>query len=85
MTSFEILQNIRKLREYRNLNQEHLAEKLGITTRNYRNIENGASNLSLDRFLIIASILSIDPATLLTLHTQDNPPVRLNNGYLLSN
>ena len=75
-SSYQILQNIRRLREFRNMNQEQLADLLELSTRGYRNLETGEANLSLERFLAIAKALSVTPVTLLTLHQMDTalPP-----------
>lgn len=68
MTAYQIRENIRRLREFRNLNQEDIAEKLNLSPRAYSNIENGRAGLDIDRLLQISGILKISLPNLLTLH-----------------
>lgn len=68
MTAYQIRENIRRMREFRNLNQEDLAEKLNLSTRAYANIENGRAGLDVERLLQISEILKITFIKLLTLH-----------------
>ncbi len=68
MTAYQIRENIRRMREFRNLNQEDLAEKLNLSTRAYANIENGRAGLDVERLLQISEILRIAFIKLLTLH-----------------
>lgn len=57
--------NIKKLREVKNLTQQELAKKLGITQRAYSKIENEEVNLSVSKLLEIAKILNVNPADIL--------------------
>jgi transcriptional regulator with XRE-family HTH domain len=68
MTAYQIRENIRRLREFRNLNQEDVAERLQLSTRAYANIENGRAGMDIERLLQIADILHIPLLRLLTLH-----------------
>jgi DNA-binding XRE family transcriptional regulator len=54
MTSKEILFRIREQREKLHLTQQAIATELDLETKSYSNIENGVTELSLTRFLIIA-------------------------------
>lgn len=45
----EIVQKIRNIRKENKLTQEEVANKLGITVRAYSKIENGETQLTLDR------------------------------------
>jgi transcriptional regulator with XRE-family HTH domain len=50
---------IKKLRELKNLTQEHVAERLGLTQSGYSKIENGEVDLPYSRLQNIADILEI--------------------------
>lgn len=50
-------QNIRKLRELRNLTQRYMAERLGMTQGNYARVENDDIQLTERRLMKIASLL----------------------------
>lgn len=56
---------IRKIRELKNLTQEHLASELGISQEYYSRLESGQVKLSLDRLQQIAAAMDIDPIGLL--------------------
>jgi transcriptional regulator with XRE-family HTH domain len=64
----QILRNIARWRIFKNFTQEQVADFLRIRKRQYVNIENGISSLSLERLIYIASFLQIDIVSLLTLH-----------------
>lgn len=57
--SSEIGVKIRKIREFRNYTQTHLADKLNISQNAYSKIENGTSKLSTDRLEEVAKILDV--------------------------
>lgn len=50
---------IKKIREFKNLTQEHLALKLGISQSNYARIEKEEVNISDERLSQIAEILEV--------------------------
>lgn len=58
-------QKIRKIRELRNLTQNHMAEKLGLSQQGYGKIERDEADLSLSRLQEIASILEVTPENIL--------------------
>lgn len=58
---------IRKVREYKNLSQEYLATKIGISQNAYSKIELGYSKITLDRFFHIANLLDVDTHDLMNL------------------
>lgn len=64
----DIGQNIRKIREFRNLTQEYLATQLGISTRSYGKIESGETDLTLSRLSKIAELLEVRTEQLLALN-----------------
>ncbi len=75
MTAYQIRENIRRLREFRNLNQEDIAEGLNLSPRAYANIENGRAGLDINRLLQISGILKISLLNLLTLHLNKDDAV----------
>src|SRR5215831_8818940 len=57
---FQPGQNIKKLRELKNLTQMHMASELDMSISNYSNIENGKTDIKFSRLQRIADILQID-------------------------
>lgn len=57
--SLETGVRIRKIREYRNYTQQHMAEILGISQNAYSKIESGNTKLSTDRLEDIAKVLDV--------------------------
>jgi transcriptional regulator with XRE-family HTH domain len=57
----EIGQRIKKMRELRNMTQEHMAEKLETTQQNYSRWEKGDIELTVLRLEQIAKILDVRP------------------------
>lgn len=62
---------IRRLRELKNLTQEHLADQLGISRRAYGKIESGHTQLTLSRLDKISTILGCPTEALLTSSAED--------------
>lgn len=60
-----VLDNIKALRAVKNYNQEYVASKLGCDYSSYGKIENGKSNLSLNRLFQLADIFDVDVKELL--------------------
>ena len=50
---------IKGLRETRKYTQEYMAESLGISQRSYSSIENGQTQLTVDRLFDIAEVLQV--------------------------
>lgn len=67
--------NIRRVREYRNFTQGHVAGVLGISQNAYSKMELGLSKISLERFFQIASILNVECAGLL--HKDEDDIIQL--------
>jgi len=63
--SMEIGMRIRKIREFRNYTQTHLAEKLNISQNAYSKIENGTSKLTTDRLEEVAKVLDVPVESIL--------------------
>lgn len=57
---------IRRLRELQNLTQQYLADQLSISQRAYSKIENGQTQLSVERLNRIAGILHCPIEAILT-------------------
>lgn len=62
---------LRKIRIHQGLSQEYMGYKLGISQRHYGRLESGERTMSMNRFLAICGILSVNPAYLIQ-HT--TPP-----------
>ena len=65
-TTFEIGENIKRLREFRGYSQQYMADQLDISQKTYSSIESDAGKVNKAQIKHIASILDIDPAHLLT-------------------
>jgi transcriptional regulator with XRE-family HTH domain len=66
LTSKGLHQRIRAIRATRNMSQEAIATKIGISQNAYSRIELGLAKLSIERMLKIADILEVSPIDLLT-------------------
>jgi transcriptional regulator with XRE-family HTH domain len=58
-------ENIKRLRETKNMTQESLAQKLGVTSSNISQIESGERGLSIDKAVLIADALGVSLMDLL--------------------
>lgn len=58
----QVLFNIKQLRIVSGLAQAEVAEKLKISLKQYNNLENGKSAMSLPQLLKIAEVLRVDPS-----------------------
>ena len=63
---FEIGQKVRKYRKAKNLSQEELAEKTGISITHMSHIETGNTKLSLPVFIALANALEVQADDLLS-------------------
>ncbi|UOP04895.1 helix-turn-helix domain-containing protein [Conchiformibius kuhniae] len=61
-----ILEQIRTVRECKNLSQEQMAKKLNMTTGNYSKLERGESGMNVDKLAEIAKVFGMDLKTLLS-------------------
>ncbi len=61
----KIGQKIRRYREQREMSQEELAWKIGISASYMGQLERGERNLNVDKILKIAKALKVDPSELL--------------------
>ncbi len=68
MTTIE--EKIKTMRELKNLTQEYMAEKLGITQAGYSKIESGATKISYDKIVDISKILGVQTEELLAFDSQ---------------
>lgn len=71
-----IRQNIRKLREERNITQEQMAEKLNVSKTCYAKWERGENNIRIERLVQIGQILDVGWEDLLK---SDNGVLVFNN------
>jgi transcriptional regulator with XRE-family HTH domain len=60
-----LLVNIRKLREFRNINRDQMSEELGLSASGYSKIERGEIELSVHRLFVIGEVLNVDLGCLL--------------------
>ncbi|MGQ1928063.1 helix-turn-helix domain-containing protein [Ornithobacterium rhinotracheale] len=56
---------IKQIRELKNLSQEYVASKLGVSTRAYSKIETGETQLKIDRLNELSLILDVSPIEIL--------------------
>ncbi|MCO6149334.1 helix-turn-helix domain-containing protein [Flavobacterium sp. NRK1] len=63
-------EKIRNIRELKNLTQEYMAEKLGITQAGYSKIENGTTVLTYAKLIQIAKILEINIEDIIAFDSQ---------------
>jgi len=63
----QLSKKLKFLRSYRRLTQENVADKLGISTCAYANIERGDTNVNLSRLQQIAEVMGIDLSQLFSL------------------
>ncbi|UOE50997.1 helix-turn-helix transcriptional regulator [Mucilaginibacter sp. SMC90] len=62
---FRVINNIRVIREHRNVSKLALSEKLGLSEFAYDLIEQGERKLTLEELFMIAYILDVDYTLLL--------------------
>lgn len=55
-----INKKIKNIRKHKKFTQAHIANRLGITTRAYAKIENGETNLTIEKLYKITDILEIN-------------------------
>jgi hypothetical protein len=73
-------EKIKKFRELRNYTQEYMAENLNVTQRAYSSIENGKTQLTVDRLFEIAKILNVTVIEILDLEITTSYNNNFNNG-----
>jgi transcriptional regulator with XRE-family HTH domain len=73
----EIGKKIKKLRELRNITQEHMAEKLDTTQQNYSRWEKGEIELTVSRLEQIAKVLDMKPEDIFSFDEK----IVFNNNY----
>jgi transcriptional regulator with XRE-family HTH domain len=56
---------IKQIRELKNITQEYVAQKLGLSTRAYSKIESGETQLTINRLNEISEVLEIQPLEIL--------------------
>ena len=68
--SLDIGQKIKKLRELKNLTQEHFAKELDMTQSAYSKIEKGETDISYSKLQKIAEALQLRPEDILSFNEQ---------------
>lgn len=63
-------EKIRNIRELKNLTQEYMAEKLGITQAGYSKLENGSTVLTYAKLIQISKILEINIEDIIAFDSQ---------------
>lgn len=63
--------NLKKIRIIRGINREEMAEALSICVKQYGNIENGVTKLDVERLLLAAKTLNVEPGTILKFDDND--------------
>lgn len=65
-------QKIKKIRLYKNLTQEHMAERLGVSLKTYNKMEGGAAPVSIDRLNKAAEEFGMKPEEILKMPEDGN-------------
>ncbi|TAE70060.1 MAG: XRE family transcriptional regulator [Bacteroidetes bacterium] len=84
--NFDIGKKIKYFRELKNLTQEEMADKMEMNVKNYRNLENGTTDVGQKHINKIATIFQITPLELLSIgerhlyYIQDAPSFNVNFG-----
>jgi transcriptional regulator with XRE-family HTH domain len=77
---------LKKIREFRNYTQEHMANKLDISQNAYHKLENGTTKLTTDRLEQIAKVLDVPVESILNSEKQvfnlDNNHIDKFYGYI---
>ena len=60
----QVIRNIKRIREFRDLTQERVADKLGISQSQYHRIESGDAKITKDIVIKIAEIFDVEPEML---------------------
>jgi len=66
----DVKEKIKNIRELKNLTQEYVAEKLGITQAAYSKIESGTTKVSYEKLFQISNILGVEINELLNFDSQ---------------
>lgn len=64
-------ERVRKLREFRNYTQEYMAEQLNLSQRAYSSLENGKTQLSVERLVDICKLLDVSIGEILDIENQN--------------
>lgn len=61
----KVAERIRLARLAKNLSQQNMADEVGLTVAAYSNIERGITDISITRLIQIATILNVNPISLM--------------------
>lgn len=64
-------EKVRKMREFRNYTQEYMAEQLNLSQRAYSSLENGKTQLSVERLVDICKLLDVSVGEILDIENQN--------------
>jgi len=81
----KINEKIRFMRQLKELSQDEMAEKLGLSLNGYANIERGETDVQISRLEQIASIFGVDLLELLNFGEKTIACLIGNNNYQFSN
>lgn len=62
----KVAYNLKKIREFKNLTQQHVAERLDISQSQYHRLESGEAKIKEDVIEKVAEILDVNPEMLYT-------------------
>jgi transcriptional regulator with XRE-family HTH domain len=65
-------QNIRRIREFKNLTQEHVADKSGLSVSTYGSIERGEADVNFRKLADIAEALGVKEEEIIMMSTEVN-------------
>ena len=71
----QLTEQIRQARLKRGLSQENMAESLGISTSAYGDIERGKTEISIRRLIVLAELLEVSVAELLSISESNSAEV----------
>lgn len=72
-------EKVRKMREFRNYTQEYMAEQLNLSQRAYSSLENGKTQLSVERLVDICKLLDVSVGEILDIENQNIYTNNFNN------
>ena len=73
------------MRKHKKFTQAHIANRLGITTRAYSKIENGETNLTIEKLYKITDILEVNLAHIFDEHAVSKTDLKYSSETTVSN
>ncbi|MBC6400202.1 MAG: helix-turn-helix transcriptional regulator [Ekhidna sp.] len=81
----EYHEKIKKIRLEKNLSQDWIASQLGISQRSYSNIENGQTQLTVDRLFQISEVFKVNAGEIIGVENQNINTNNFNNNATQNN